>query len=174
MFTKFLRENMVASLILMVIRLYLGYAFLTAGIGKLTKGFDATGYLKGAVAKPVMGADGGMVYGTYVGFLKHFALPNASAFNIVVPVGELLIGIGLILGCLTTAAIFFAMVMNFAFMMAGTVSTNPLDILLGIFIIVAGFNAGRIGLDYWVIPALRRTVSRKEKEHKVHTLGHSA
>jgi hypothetical protein len=28
----------------------------------------------------------------------------------------------------------------------GTVSSNPLDILLGVFILAAGLNAGRIGL----------------------------
>ena len=35
---------------LAVIRVYLGYTWLMAGIGKLQgKGFDATGYLQGAI-----------------------------------------------------------------------------------------------------------------------------
>jgi len=161
MFNAFLRKNKVAAGILTIIRLYLGYEFLLAGFHKLTGGFDTSGFLKGAIANPVKGPDGSMVYATYVGFLKNFALPNAHLFNTIVPLGEFLVGLGLILGCLTTAAAFFGLVMNFSYVMAGTVSTNPLDILLGVFILAAGFNAGRIGLDYWVIPFIRK-IFRKE------------
>jgi thiosulfate dehydrogenase [quinone] large subunit len=163
MFNKFLRENKVAAAILTVLRLYLGYEWLTAGFHKLTGGFDASGFLKGAVANPVKGPDGSIVYTTYVGFLKHFALPNANIFNTIVPLGEFLVGLGLILGCLTTAAAFFALVMNFSYVMAGTVSTNPLDILLGTIILAAGFNAGRIGLDRWVIPFIRKMAAKRNK-----------
>jgi thiosulfate dehydrogenase (quinone) large subunit len=170
MFNKFLRENKAAAAILTVIRLYLGYEFLMAGFHKLSGGFDATGFLKGAVANPVKGPDGSIVYNTYVGFLQHFALPNAHIFNTIVPLGEFLVGLGLILGCLTTAAVFFGLVMNFSYVMAGTVSTNPLDILLGVIIIAAGYNAGRIGLDRWVVPFIRRTTTAKENK----TANHSA
>jgi thiosulfate dehydrogenase [quinone] large subunit len=163
MFNKFLRENKVAAAILTVLRLYLGYEWLTAGFHKLTGGFDASGFLKGAVANPVKGPDGSIVYTTYVGFLKHFALPNVNIFNTIVPLGEFLVGLGLILGCLTTAAAFFALVMNFSYVMAGTVSTNPLDILLGTIILAAGFNAGRIGLDRWVIPFIRKMAAKRNK-----------
>lgn len=162
MFNKFLRENKIASYILTVIRLYLGYEFLMAGFEKISGGkFDATGYLTGAVMKPVIGPDQAIVYPTYVAFLKHLALPNAHLFNVLVPYGEFLVGLGLILGCLTTAAAFFGLVMNFAYVFAGTVSTNPLDILLGVIILVAGFNAGRIGLDHWVIPYIRKLGAKR-------------
>ncbi|MDR6998954.1 DoxX family protein [Neobacillus niacini] len=163
MFNQFLRENKVAAAVLTVIRLYLGYEWMMAGLHKLTGGFDATGFLKGAIANPVKGPDGSIVYATYVGFLKHFALPNADLFNTMVPLGEFLVGLGLILGCLTTAAVFFALVMNFAYVMAGTVSSNPMDILLGVIIIAAGYNAGRFGLDRWVLPFIRRTTVKGNK-----------
>lgn len=78
-------------------------------------------------------------------------------FNTIVPLGEFLVGLGLILGCLTTLACFFALVMNFSYLMAGTVSHNPSDILLGVIILFAGFNAGKFGLDRWVIPFIRKT-----------------
>lgn len=161
MFNQFLRENKVAAAILTVLRIYLGYEWLTAGFHKITGGFDASGFLKGALANPVKGPDGSVVYATYVGFLKHFALPNAHVFNVIVPWGEFLVGLGLILGCLTTAAVFFALVMNFSYAMAGTVSSNPLDILLGVIILAAGFNAGRIGLDRWVIPFVRKMTNKE-------------
>jgi thiosulfate dehydrogenase [quinone] large subunit len=162
MFSKFLRENKISAAILTVLRLYLGYAWLTAGFHKLTGGFDASGFLKGAIANPVKGPDGSVVYGWFVDFLQHFALPNAHIFNTIVPLGEFLVGLGLILGCLTTTAMFFGLVMNFSYMFAGTISTNPMDILIGVIIIAAGYNAGRIGLDRWVIPFIRKT-TMKEK-----------
>lgn len=173
MLNKFLRENSIAAYILTVLRLYLGYEWLTAGFHKITGGFDAAGFLKGAIANPVKGPDGSLVFGTYVGFLKNFALPNAHIFNVLIPWGEFLVGLGLILGCLTTAAVFFGLVMNFAYLMAGTVSTNPLDILLGVIILTAGLNAGLIGLDRWLIPEIRNFVA-KEKGHIAHKVKHTA
>ncbi|NHM33692.1 DoxX family membrane protein [Neobacillus terrae] len=157
MFNQVLRTNKVSSILLTFIRLYVGYAWFEAGLHKLTGGFDASGFLKGAIANPVKGPDGSILYGTYLTFLKSFALPNAHIFNVLVPWGELLVGLGLILGCLTTAAMFFGLVMNFSYVMAGTISSNPMDILLGVIILAAGFNAGKIGLDRWVIPFIRKT-----------------
>jgi thiosulfate dehydrogenase [quinone] large subunit len=157
MFNQFLRENKIAAGILTVLRLYLGYSWFTAGYHKLADGFDAAGFLKGAIANPVKGPDGSVIFGWYVDFLKHFALPNVDAFNVIVPWGETLIGLGLILGCLTTAAMFFGLLMNFSFFLAGTVSHNPRDIFLGFIILTAGYNAGRIGLDRWIIPFIRKT-----------------
>jgi len=167
MFTNFLRENKIAAGILTVLRLYLGYSWFTAGLGKLTGGgFDASGFLKGAIGNPVKGPDGNMVYGWYVNFLESFALPNIDMFNFIVPWGETLIGLGLMLGCLTTAAMFFGLVMNFSFFLAGTVSHNPTDIFLGFIILTAGFNAGRIGLDRWVIPFIRKTMKTEGSKDK--------
>lgn len=77
---KTLRENTIATGILTLIRLYLGYSWLTAGWGKLTGGFDASGFLKGVIANPVKGPDGNIVYSMYVSFLKGFALPNYRYF----------------------------------------------------------------------------------------------
>jgi thiosulfate dehydrogenase (quinone) large subunit len=166
MFNNFLRENKISAAILTIIRLYLGYSWFTAGFHKLTGGFDASGFLKGATANPVKGPDGTMVYAWYVDFLKHFALPNIDIFNTIVPWGETLIGLGLLLGCLTTAAMFFGLVMNFSFFLAGTVSHNPTDIFLGFIILTAGYNAGRYGLDRWVVPFIRKTINTHTEKNK--------
>ncbi|MDP4085291.1 MAG: DoxX family protein [Bacillota bacterium] len=166
MLVKWLRENTIAAGILTVLRLYLGYTWLEAGLHKLTGGFDASGFLKGAIANPVKGPDGSMVYNTYVAFLKNFALPNAHIFNTIIPLGEFLVGLGLILGCLTTAAMFFGLVMNFSYVMAGTVSTNPMDILLGVIILFAGYNAGKFGLDRWVVPFFRKIAGTRTEPLK--------
>jgi thiosulfate dehydrogenase (quinone) large subunit len=76
--------------------------------------------------------------------------------NFLIPWGEFLVGVGLLLGCLKTAAMFFGLLMNFMFMFAGTVSTNPWMILLGVIILAAGANAGKFGADYYVLPYLRK------------------
>ena len=165
MFNHFLRENKISAAILTIIRLYLGYAWFTAGLGKLQSGaFDASGFLKGAIANPVKGPDGNMVYSWYVNFLESFALPNIDVFNFIVPWGETLIGLGLMLGCLTTAAMFFGLVMNFSFFLAGTVSHNPTDIFLGFIILTAGYNAGRIGLDRWVVPFINEKFGKNKEK----------
>ncbi|SHS97558.1 DoxX [Mycobacteroides abscessus subsp. abscessus] len=162
MFNQFLRENKISAALLTLLRVYLGYAWMTAGWGKITGGFDAAGFLKGSIANPVAGPDG-IVYGWYVSFLEGVALPNVDLFNFLVPWGEFLVGLGLILGCFTSAAMFFGLVMNFSFMLAGTVSHNPTDILMGVIILTAGFNAGRYGLDYYVVPYLRKAIFKKEE-----------
>jgi thiosulfate dehydrogenase (quinone) large subunit len=151
MLVKFLRENTISAALFAAIRIFLGYQWMTAGFHKITGGFDASGFLKGAIANPVKGPDG-VVYGGWVSFLDNFAIPNADLFNVLVPWGEFLVGLGLILGCLTTAAAFFGVVMNFAFMLSGTISHNPTDIIMGVLIMVAGYNAGKFGLDRYVVP----------------------
>lgn len=162
MFTNWLRSNKYAAVILTIIRVYVGYEFISAGWEKLTgpKAFSAAGFMANAVKHPVLGPDKNPVFPIFNSFLSHFALPNVGLFNILVPYGEFLVGLGLILGTLTTAAAFFGMMMNFMYMFSGTVSSNPWDVLLGIFVIVAGFNAGKIGGDFWVIPWLRKFTSK--------------
>jgi thiosulfate dehydrogenase [quinone] large subunit len=169
MIMNWLRGSKYAAVILTVVRLYVGYQFMKAGWHKITgdKAFDAAGFLKGAIAKPVMeSGTQDSLYPNFVAFLQHFALPNVKLFNVIVPWGELFIGLGLILGALTTTAVFFGMMMNFTFMLAGTVSSNPWLILLSIFIVAAGANAGKFGVDYYVLPYIRQWFIKLRK-HEV-------
>lgn len=162
---KWLRENVWAAGLLALLRIYVGYQWITAGWHKLTGGFDASGFMKNAIAKPQMDkATNELIYPTFTKFLEHFALPNVSLFNILVPLGEFLIGLGLILGCLTTAAAFFGLFMNFMFLYSGTVSTNPWLVMLGGIIFMAGANAGKFGLDYYVLPLLRKLFKLNKKD----------
>jgi thiosulfate dehydrogenase [quinone] large subunit len=158
MFINFLRTNKIASGFLTIIRLYLGYEWIHAGWGKLSAGgFDASGFL-GFAVKSATG-EHPAVQGWWADFLTNFAIPNIDLFNFLVPIGEFAIGLGLILGCFTKTAMFFGLMMNFAFMFSGTTSTNPQMVLLGIFIIIAGSNAGRIGLDHYVSKFIKRKTS---------------
>src|SRR5690606_9634247 len=108
-----------------------------------------------AIANPAVDrATNELLYPTYVAFLKGFALPNVAWINIAVPWGELLVGLGLVLGCLTTAAAFFGVLMNLLFMFAGTLSTNPWMAMIGAIILAAGANAGKFGIDHYLLPYL--------------------
>lgn len=82
----------------------------------------------------------------------------------LVPWGKFLVGVGLILGTFTTVAVLMGIVMNFSYMFSGTTSTNPQMALLEIFILVAGFNAAKIGIDRWLIPFLKRKILKKDEQ----------
>ncbi|PYI57233.1 DoxX family protein [Paenibacillus flagellatus] len=167
MLFKLWRENNVAAIALFFIRLYIGWEWMHHGWEKLTGGFDAGGFLKNAIAKPVLDkATNTAVYPTFTAFLEHFALPNVKLINFLIPLGEFLVGLGLILGALTTAAAFFGLMMNFMFLFAGTVSTNPWLVLIGLIVLVGGANAGKYGVDYYLLPLLRKTARRFNGKNK--------
>ncbi len=172
MVTKWLRDNVWAAAAILLLRIYVGWQWIDAGWHKLTGGFDATGFLKGAIGKPVADhATQEVIYPNYTYFIEHFALPNVKLINFLIPVGEFLIGVGLIVGGLTVAAAFFGMLLNLLFLFAGTVSTNPWLMLLGMIVFTAGANAGRFGLDYYLMPLLRKgwakLLGRTRKEKPV-------
>src|SRR5699024_8824843 len=127
--SRWLFTNTTSAWIWLILRLYLGYAWFTAGLGKVTS--DAwTGENAGAAVKGFMGgaialAEEGDVAGWYAWFLEAFVIPNATVVSYMVAWGELLVGLGLLVGLLTGIAAFFGAMMNMSFLLAGTVSTNP-------------------------------------------------
>lgn len=162
MIGNFLRNNKVVAALLVVVRLFLGWKWMTAGWGKITGGFDASGFLKGAIAKA--SGEAPVVSSWWGNFLEAFAVPNVKLFNVLVPWGEFLVGIGLILGCFTAFSALMGMTMNLAFLLSGTISTNPDMLIWGILILVAGANAGRFGLDRFVLPKLRSLIVKNRQE----------
>ncbi|NUU59365.1 DoxX family protein [Paenibacillus agri] len=166
MFNNWFRTNKAAMLLLTIVRVYLGYEWLTAGWHKLTGGgFDASGFIKGAIAKSA--GEGATVQAWWGSFLQHAALPGVDFFNFLVPAGEFLVGLGLILGTFTTFAALMGLVMNAAYLLSGTVSTNVQLLLMEVIIIVSAANAGKIGLDYFVLPYLRKLFHRKDTNTNV-------
>jgi thiosulfate dehydrogenase [quinone] large subunit len=75
-------------------------------------------------------------------------------FAKVIAVGEFLVGLGLILGALVGIAAFFGTVLNFNFLLAGTVSSNPVLFGITIFLVLGWKVAGFVGLDRFLMPAL--------------------
>lgn len=136
-----------------LVRIYVGWTWLTAGWEKVISpvwvgakaGVAIAGFLNGSLAKTA-GAHP-QVAGWYADFIKTIALPNSVIFSYLVSFGELFVGIALILGVFTGIAAFFGVFMNMNYLYAGTVSTNPTLLILQIFIMLAGKTAGSIGLD---------------------------
>ena len=75
-------------------------------------------------------------------------------FAKIIAVGELLVGLGLIVGALVGIAAFFGTLMNFNFLLAGTASSNPVLFGLGVFLVLGWKVAGHWGLDRWLLPIL--------------------
>nr|WP_318246499.1 DoxX family protein [Alkalihalobacillus algicola] len=158
------RNNAVAASLLAIIRVYVGYTFLTAGWGKISgdEKFDASGFLAGGIEKST--GEHPAVQGWYASFLENVALPNVSFINVLVPWGEFLVGIALILGILTTFSAFMGLIMNVNFLLAGAISTNPNLMIMEFLLLVGGWNAGRIGLDYFLIKLREKRVGSEERE----------
>ncbi|WP_411842924.1 DoxX family protein [Salinicoccus sp. HZC-1] len=157
---KKLLEHKISEYVLLVLRVYLGVGWFTSGLGKVTGGFDASGFLQNAIQNPVVGPDGNAVYPWYTFLVDNVFLSMTPAINLIIPWGELLVGLGLIVGGFTAYAAFFGLLMNFSFLFAGTVSVNPLYILIGIVILAAGYKAGSLGVDRFLKPSMEKHAFR--------------
>lgn len=142
----------------LVFRVYLGWQWLTSGWGKVQNpawvgenaGTAVSGYLRGAIARSQ--GDSPTVSVWYAWIVEHIFLPVAPLFSYMVAFGEVLVGIALIVGLLTGLAAFFGGTMNVAFMLAGTLSSNPLMFVIATWMVLGWRIAGWYGLDRWVLP----------------------
>ncbi len=165
-FIRFFTLNTMSAPFWLVVRLYLGYGWLMAGWEKVTNpvwfgnqaGATMQGFVQGALGKT-----GGLhpdVQLWYASFLQSMVVPHLNAWSNAIAVGELLVGLGLIVGLFTGVAAFFGFVMNMNFLLAGAVSVNPIWLLLAIGIMGARRVAGDLGLDRYARPFLARKFSR--------------
>jgi thiosulfate dehydrogenase (quinone) large subunit len=165
-----------ASLIWLVVRLWLGYQWANAGYQKIwgseksefwfgggvgVKGFATAGITGSATGK------GGASYGWWAGFLHNFVLPNASWIAKVIAISEVAIGIALILGLLTGLAAIGALLLNLIYMFTGSAGVNPAYAVLAVFLILAWRNAGSLGLD-------RFALSGAWRHNQINRAGHRA
>jgi thiosulfate dehydrogenase [quinone] large subunit len=143
----------------LIIRVYLGYGWLSSGWGKITNpawatGEPLSGFWQGAVAIPETGRPA-IAYDWYRSFIQMMLdTQSYTWFADLIMYGELLVGIALILGAFTGIAAFAGSFMNWNFIMAGSASTNGWMLALSILIILAWKVAGWYGLDRWLLPIL--------------------
>jgi thiosulfate dehydrogenase [quinone] large subunit len=150
-----------ASILWLVVRLWLGYQWLNAGYQKIwgaehtafwfgggagVKGFATAGVVGSTAAK---GA--GASYGWWAAFLHNFVIPNASWIGKLVALSEVLIGVALILGLLTGFAAAGALLLNLTYMFTGSAGVNPMFAILAVLLILAWRKSGWFGLDRFVL-----------------------
>lgn len=144
-----------------LIRVWLGYQWIIAGLHKIGveawtgNGAALKGFWERAVAVPAAPGRPAIAYDWYRNFLQYLLDIQAYTwFAKLVAYGELLIGIALVIGAFVGITAFFAGFMNWNFMMAGTASTNPLLFTAAIVLILAWKVAGYYGLDRVLLPLL--------------------
>lgn len=140
-----------------IVRIWVGYSWITSGWGKVTgEGYVDGGarlmaYWQNAVAIPETGRPA-ISFAWYRSFLQ-FLLDTESYtwFGKVLAYGELLVGVGLIIGAFVGIAAFFGALMNWNFIMAGSASTNGVLLILSVGLILAWKIAGYYGADYYLL-----------------------
>lgn len=167
-FMRMLFNDRRFSVLWLILRVWIGYKWLTSGLGKINNpawvqtGEALKGFWTGSVAIPAEGRPA-IAFDWYRSFLQMLLDIEAYTwFAKLVAYGELLIGIALILGIFTGIAAFFAGFMNWNFMMAGSASTNPVLFTIAVGLILAWKIAGYIGVDYFLLPALGTPWGRKK------------
>lgn len=162
----FLFANPKSAPLWLLVRLYVGYEWSVAGYEKVIDptwlgtgaGASLSGFVQGALTKT--GGAHPSVQGWYAAFLEGAVLPNVTLWSNLVAIGELLVGIALIIGLLTGIAAFFGAFMNLNFMLAGTLSVNPQLFVLALGLVLARRVAGTIGADRYARPFFRRFSNR--------------
>lgn len=159
---RFLFADTRLAIFWLIVRLYVGYEWFMAGWEKVTSpagvwvgpkaGTAISGFVQGALKKT--SGEHPDVTGWYASFLQNVVLPNAALWSYMVAFGELLVGLGLIVGLFTGIAAFFGGMMNANYLLAGTVSSNPILFILATWLVLAWRVAGYYGLDRWALPML--------------------
>ena len=133
----------------------------------------AKGFASAGIAGSTAGQGSGASYGWWAAVLHDFVVPNASWIAKFISIGEILIGVALILGLFTGAAAFAGLLLNLTYMFTGSAGVNPMFMILEILLILAWRNAGLIGLDRIVLgeawtpyrPASSSDASRTGDDH---------
>ncbi len=145
-----------AAWLFLPLRLWLGWQWIEAGWHKIVSpawmvsGVALQGYWTKAVV--LVDGKGPITYDWYRSFIQ-FLLDSQSHvwFAKFVVIGELAVGIALILGAFVGVSAFFGALMNWNYMMAGTASTNPMLFLISILLMLGWRVAGYIGMDYFIL-----------------------
>jgi thiosulfate dehydrogenase [quinone] large subunit len=177
---KWLFASPSSAPIWLLVRIFIGYQWLHAGWEKVTGtspgtwnilgfhvpafgwGFTSdswlrsTAGLKGFAAGALQNAGhpySAVNYGWYASFLRWIE-HGGGWMAPIIAVGEVAIGVGLILGILTGVSAFFGGILTTSFGLAGVAGVNPLLFVAEVFLVLAWRNAGYYGVDRYLLPAL--------------------
>ena len=167
---RLLMGNIYVALVWLPMRFFLGRDWFSHGAEKIVdpawmgSGEALRTYWQQAVVVPETGRPP-IAYDWYRNAVQHM-LDNGwyTWFAKIVAWGEVLVGLGLLLGALVGLTAFFGTFMNFNYMLAGSASTNPVLFGLAICLVLAWKVGGHWGLDRWLLPALGTPWARAEAQ----------
>jgi thiosulfate dehydrogenase [quinone] large subunit len=144
----------------LLLRCYVGGTWLREGVAKAQSpawvGSEAGTFLNTWLTAALAKTAGSHpdVQGWYAAFLRDVVVPNTVLWSYLVTFGEIAVGLGLLLGAFTGIAAFFGTVLSASFLLAGTVSINPLMFGGASLLVLAWKTAGWWGADRWILPAI--------------------
>jgi thiosulfate dehydrogenase (quinone) large subunit len=159
-FINFLFNDRRASILWLVVRVWLGWQWFEAGLGKVQNpawmqtGEALKGFWTRAVQIPAEGRPP-IAYDWYRSSIQSMLDSGSYVwFAKFVAVGELLVGIAMIFGFMMFFTAFMAGFMNWNFIMAGSASVNGAWLVLAILLIAAWKISGYLGADYFLLSRL--------------------
>ena len=154
---EFLFSNTKMAWLWLIVRIYVGYQWVDASLHKLSApewmqtGVALKGYWEKAVRIPEPPARAPIHFDWYRGFLQSMLDSESYVwFGKLIAIGEFLVGIALILGLFVGLAAFFGSTLNFSFLLAGSLSSGPLLLVLQILLMIAWKIAGHLGVNYFI------------------------
>ena len=170
-FVRFLRHGRGAAPLYLGLRLFLALEWIQAGLHKLgdpkwvVTGEALKGYWAGAAAVPTPPAATPITYPAYRAFIQ-FMLDNSwyTWFAKLIAGGEVLVGLGFLFGGLIGFAAFFALLMNFTYIFAGSTSSNPMLIMLEVVVLLGWRASGWWGVDRFLLTRIGTPWGRGEPD----------
>ena len=130
---------------LIPMRIFLGSVWMRAGLEKVLSdkwfsGEELTIYLSQQIASGIIQVPG------YMHLIETLFMPQAQLLSWIVVVGQLMTGLGILLGVLTNAALIGGLFMNINFVLAGSINPSAFYIVMQTVLFLA--NTGAIlGFD---------------------------
>lgn len=156
-FIKFLFSNTKMAWLWLIVRVYVGYQWVDASLHKLSApewmqtGDALKGYWTNAISIPEAPARAPIYFDWYRSFLESMLDSGSYVwFAKLVAIGELLVGVALIIGLFVGLAAFFGGLMNFNFLLAGSLSSGPLLLILQILLMITWKISGHLGVNYFI------------------------
>ncbi|PTI92018.1 DoxX family protein [Staphylococcus simulans] len=115
--------------ILFLIRIIAGGYILAQGWEKLTGGFN----IEPLIPVVIKNEDSPVWFKL---FFEHIVAHSAPVFNVIVPLGEIAIGLGLILGILSHIASFFGAFVMLNYILSDMIFTYPVQLALFIILLM--------------------------------------
>lgn len=140
-------------------RVLMGWLWISSGYDKLSGGFGVESLV------PVVAANTDSP-DWYKVFFQNIVHPLSPVFDILIPVGEIMIGAGLIIGLLTLPALLFSVFVHVNYILADMVFTYPVEIMISAILLSRLGWTTNCSLERLLYPQWRRKFGWKHASAK--------